>query len=270
METPDRQPTASGPDQSATILGRAAAAIGVIIVLVAGVFVWGRLAATETVAMVLTGAWFLAVLVGAAVLARRRRQLAVPLAVGYGLTAIAATILLGLPQLRDTTVDEQVASVDAPVAAAIPSETGEPSMTTPTAPTSEPPAAESEAPAETEEPNEPGPRRNTALATGMFVDLAHPGTGTATIVDLADGGRVLTLTEFRTDSGPDLRVYLTARDPAADGEIGRFVDLGRLKGNVGDQQYEIPDDVDVDEFSNAVIWCRAFSVGFTSAALNAG
>jgi hypothetical protein len=89
------------------------------------------------------------------------------------------------------------------------------------------------------------------------------------VVELADGGRVLTLTDFETDSGPDLRVYLTARDPSVDGEIGEFVDLGALKGNVGNQQYEIPDDVDVDALPNAVVWCRAFSVGFTSAALAA-
>ncbi|MBW3604379.1 MAG: DM13 domain-containing protein [Actinobacteria bacterium] len=51
--------------------------------------------------------------------------------------------------------------------------------------------------------------------------------------------------------------------------MGEFIDLGALKGNVGDQQYEIPDDVDIETLSTAVVWCRAFSIGFTSAALTA-
>ncbi|CAN5896153.1 hypothetical protein BH23ACT10_BH23ACT10_02830 [soil metagenome] len=251
MDTRERQtsaaaaPTHAGGARPPRALTGVAAGLAVVILLAVGVLVWGRVAPTEMIAMALTGLWFLAVLVGAAVIARRRRHLAVPLAVGYGLSAVAAVVLLGLPQLRDRTVDEQVATVDAP---ATPAD-----------------AAAADAPA-----GAPAADGNTAAASGTFVDLVHPGSGTASVVELADGGRVLTLTGFETDPGPDLRVYLTAQDPAAaDGEIGEFVDLGALKGNVGDQQYEIPADADVDALSNAVIWCRAFSVGFTSAALNA-
>lgn len=147
-----------------------------------------------------------------------------PLAIGYGVSAVAAFVLVGLPQLGDATVDEQVATVDSVAAAQADPPIDEPDSTT---------------------------------AAG---DQA---------ADKGDGGRVLTLTDFETDPGPDLRMYLTAQDPADGGEIGEFVDLGALKGNVGDQQYEISDDIDIDTLSNAVVWCRAFSVGFTSAALTA-
>ncbi len=277
MQTHDRQaPTALNPAEDPphrhALVGVAAGA-AVVLLLAVGVLVWGRVAPTEMVAMALTGLWFLAVLAGAALVARRHRHLILPLAVGYGLSAIAAGVLLGLPQLRDTTVDEQVATVDSVAAAR-----GDAGANQPADEPAEGDAAAggpadepggNAAAADEQQPDDAAPPGNTAVASGSFVDLAHPGSGIATVVDLADGGMVLTLTDFETDSGPDLRVYLTAQDPSADGEIGDFVDLGALKGNVGDQQYEIPDDVDVDALPNAVVWCRAFAVGFTSATLAA-
>lgn len=103
---------------------------------------------------------------------------------------------------------------------------------------------------------------NTQLSTGGFESGAHDTTGTAAVVELAEGGRVLTLTDFETDPGPDLRVYLASDRDASESE-----DLGSLKGNKGNQQYEIPDGVDLDRLSTVVIWCRAFSVEFGSAPL---
>jgi hypothetical protein len=108
---------------------------------------------------------------------------------------------------------------------------------------------------------------NTALGEGGFRGLAHPTTGTATAIELAEGGRVLTLTDFETDNGPDLLVYLVEGDVNSNGDGDGFVDLGALKGNIGDQQYAIPDSVDLDRYSSVVIWCRAFSVGFGVAEL---
>lgn len=108
---------------------------------------------------------------------------------------------------------------------------------------------------------------NEEVATGSFAPLSHPGSGTATVVKLANGEHKLTLTDFETDNGPDLRVYLSTEDPAAGG-LGDFEDLGALKGNVGNQQYDIPGGVDVERFAAVVVWCRAFSVGFTSASLD--
>lgn len=212
------------------------AALAVMLVLVAGIFVWGRLAGDDRSAMLLTGAWFAVVLVAAALLTRRHASLRLPLAVGFGIVAVAAAILLGLPMLGDDVVDERVATA------------------APQAPAADP-------------PSRAAPPRNTQVAGGRFRPNAHPGTGTAAVIKLASGQRVLTLTGFRTDNGPDLRVYVSTGDPAAGGELGDFEDLGALKGNRGSQQYELPRGVDIGRFSTVVIWCRAFSVSFTSAAL---
>ena len=107
---------------------------------------------------------------------------------------------------------------------------------------------------------------NVQLAAGSFVSIAHEGRGTAAVVELPGGDRKLTLTGFATDPGPDLRVYVSTDDPAS-GDLGDFEDLGELKGNVGDQQYTVPRGLDVGRYSTVVVWCRAFSVAFTSAGL---
>lgn len=110
----------------------------------------------------------------------------------------------------------------------------------------------------------------TTLARGKFRSLEHETMGTAVILELPDGSRYLRLEGLDTSNGPDLRVYLS-EIPASDdwyayGE--RFVDLGALKGNRGDQNYELPDDLDLSPFKSAVIWCRRFTVGFGVAPLN--
>jgi electron transfer DM13 len=220
---------------------RALVGLAMVMLLAAGVVVLGRLANSDGVAMALTGGWFALALLAGVALSQRRRELRLPLAAGWLAAAAATALLLGLPMLSDRRVDEQVV-IGAPAGRA----TGAGSPTT------------AEAPALT---------GNLELARGRFVDLAHPGSGNAALVRLADGGRRLTLTGFATDRGPDLRVYLTTRDPADGGGIGDFVDLGALKGNRGNQQYTVPDDLDSDRYSTVVIWCRAFAVGFTSAAL---
>ena len=102
------------------------------------------------------------------------------------------------------------------------------------------------------------------VARGTFVSGAHHTEGNAA---LARGGRVLTLTRFETSPGPDVRVYLTAARVGSNGSAGEYVDLGGLKGNRGNQQYDIPAGVQIDKYRNVVIWCRAFSVNFGEAAL---
>jgi hypothetical protein len=107
------------------------------------------------------------------------------------------------------------------------------------------------------------------ISEGTFVGRSHPASGRA--VALSDGTQTFVrFEEFETDNGPDLFVYLS-RGVTADGPEGAFdddfVDLGSLKGNIGDQNYELPADVDVSEFSTVVIWCRQFSVAFGAADL---
>ena len=91
--------------------------------------------------------------------------------------------------------------------------------------------------------------------------------GKAIVKELADGSHVLRLEDFETSNGPDVRVYLSA---GKDGSYGKdFVDLGGLKGNVGNQNYAIPSGTDLDRYDTAVIWCRRFTVAFGAAELSA-
>lgn len=110
------------------------------------------------------------------------------------------------------------------------------------------------------------------LAKGNFtvVDTLHKAAGTATVYRLADGKRVLRFEGFSATNGPDLYVYLSGHAmPRSSGELHSAgdVNLGRLKGNVGDQNYELPDDLDLSTVKSVVIYCRQFSVVFSSAEL---
>ena len=110
----------------------------------------------------------------------------------------------------------------------------------------------------------------TKVASGRFHSNAHQTRGVASIYRLEDGRRVLRLTEFATSNGPDVRVYLVAagdvQHEAAATQAG-IVDLGALKGNVGDQNYEVPAQVDLSKYRAVSIWCRRFSVNFGAAPL---
>lgn len=113
-----------------------------------------------------------------------------------------------------------------------------------------------------------------ALSMGSFteVDSVHKGSGMATVYTLPDGKRVLRFENFNVTNGPDLFVYLSGHaQPRSAGELhgeGDF-DLGRLKGNIGDQNYELPADLDLSKFKSVVIYCKQFSVVFSTATLNA-
>jgi hypothetical protein len=111
-----------------------------------------------------------------------------------------------------------------------------------------------------------------AITKGNFKSLAHETKGTASIYQLADGKRTLRLTEFETSNGPDVHVYLTAGEVEKGGEAIKavgFIDLGSMKGNKGDQNYDIPADADLNRYKNVTIWCARFSVNFGEAALAA-
>jgi hypothetical protein len=108
------------------------------------------------------------------------------------------------------------------------------------------------------------------LATGSFHSNAHETRGTATVINLGQGRRVLRLTNFATSNGPDVRVYLVAAGDVQDNatvKTAGFVELGEMKGNIGDQNYEIPTAVDLANYRTVTIWCKRFSVNFGSAPL---
>ncbi len=105
-----------------------------------------------------------------------------------------------------------------------------------------------------------------AALEGTFTGLAHPTSGVARIVEQADGARVVTLTGFETDPGPDLYVYAVPGRVSGENVDGG-VNLGRLKGNIGSQQYVLPAGFDAADGATVVVWCRAFSVTFGAAVL---
>jgi Electron transfer DM13 len=108
------------------------------------------------------------------------------------------------------------------------------------------------------------------LSAGRFHDGAHKTVGVATIYTLPEGKRVLRLTEFETSNGPDVQVYLVAANDATDSETVKkagFLMLGPLKGNIGDQNYDLPEGVDLQKYRAVTIWCRRFGVNFGTAPL---
>ena len=117
------------------------------------------------------------------------------------------------------------------------------------------------------------PTEPQAGLTGQFrdADSFHKGSGTATVYDLgSDGGQILRLEDFRVTNGPDLRVLLAnAPDPESHSDLddAGYVELGKLKGNVGSQNYEIPPNVSLADVQSVVIYCNPFRVVFSVATL---
>jgi Electron transfer DM13 len=110
------------------------------------------------------------------------------------------------------------------------------------------------------------------LAIGQFHSGAHDTKGTATVFQLADGKKTLRLTDFATSNGPDVHVYLVASDDAKDNDAvtqAGFIDVGSLKGNIGDQNYELPANADLTKYRAVTIWCKRFNVNFGTAPLMA-
>ena len=202
-----------------------------VVVLLAGLWFFGGVVAPGYDSSIAFGAaWFVAASLAIRFGLRSRPGLKRPVQLTYLATAVLVAGVFAWTTFRDTTVVEDVA-------------TG---------------VAASQAPADVSD--------NVQLASGTFDGLAHGASGTAAVVELASGERVLTFTDLETDNGPDLRVYLAAQPVGSDGDAD---DLGGLKGNKGTQQYSIPAGTDTERYSTVVIWCRAFTVGFAKAELAA-
>lgn len=108
----------------------------------------------------------------------------------------------------------------------------------------------------------------SVLGTGSFgeVDFIHKGSGQAKLIEV-DGAKTLRLENFNVTSGPDLYVYLTKTDkPTGDVKsLGDFIDSGRLKGTMGNQNYAIIGDI--TGYRTAVIWCKKYGILFTYAVM---
>jgi hypothetical protein len=121
----------------------------------------------------------------------------------------------------------------------------------------------------TREPGGAAPDRPTDLATGDFVSLDHGTSGRVRVLGGEGRASVVRLESLDTSNGPDLFVYLSTN--RVDGPEGGFdddyVNLGRLKGNKGDQNYDVPPDVVLAKYASVVIWCDRFNSAFGAAAL---
>jgi hypothetical protein len=152
--------------------------------------------------------------------------------------------------VTDTYVDDAL-----PVAAVTPTAAPSASGTTTAAPASAPPAA------------------NQVLAAGVFITHEHATTGRAEIVRQSDGGNLLVLHDLDTSNGPDLRVWLTDQRVVTGTagwrlfDDGEWFEVARLKGNRGDQVYELPPSIDPTDFRSVSIWCKRFAVSFGAAEL---
>ncbi|MEE9581907.1 MAG: DM13 domain-containing protein [Acidimicrobiia bacterium] len=109
------------------------------------------------------------------------------------------------------------------------------------------------------------------LSESTLIDVAHGGSGTVLVLELEDGSRVLRFENLDVLNGPDLVVILSDRSlsGADDYTDGEYLILGELKGNIGNQNYEIPADIDLSEWVTAAIWCRRFNTTFNVASITA-
>ena len=111
------------------------------------------------------------------------------------------------------------------------------------------------------------------LRSGGIVgaDAFHEGTGTASIIELPDGSHIVRLELFEVTNGPDLHLLLaTGSDPTGRDDLGEYIDLGELKGNRGNQNYDIPAGVDLSQYHSVVVYCVPFHVVFAHAQLGSG
>ena len=224
-------PAPSKRRSGARVARAAGLAVAAGVTTVAGVWIAGGVITNDfRLSMALTAAWYLGA--GAISIAsfKAGRSTGIPILAGYLVAATATGGYLAATTLVDKTVHERVV-------------TGTPA---------------SETPATSAQPES---KRNVEESNGRFVSGEHATRGTARIIRRANGRRVLTLTGFETSAGPDLRVRI-----ARTGTTDDAVDLGALKGNRGDQQYELPNGLEPRDHT-VLIWCRAFSALFGSAQL---
>jgi hypothetical protein len=225
---------------------RLAVALGVLVALLGGLWIAAGLIAPTYLTSIIFGiAWFVIASVALGKAVKRRPDLKWWVRGTFLVTAVACGAAFAWTSLRDEKVNEKVVT-GVPAAALDPAGPVKDSDSQPI----------------------PAPKVNVAVARGPF-EVADEGSasGTATLIKKASGDRVLTLTDFEVANGPDLRVYLVPGDGK---DTDDKIDLGGLKGNIGNQQYDVPAEAETPtKYRTVVIWCRSFSVAFARATLQA-
>ena len=195
---------------------------------------------------------------------------------GVALLAGLAWLAFGFFGVHLLFVDEEVSEAP-PVFAATPTQPiPAPTTEATLAPTSQPPNRPAVTTIETSPtPSTSVPIRAPAVPvtttpaivtefSGTFAGRDHPTSGNTIVLGDGSGQRFLRFEEFETDNGPDLNVYLVN---SSAGGVDDFIDLGNLKGNIGDQNYEIPADADLETYDTVLIWCVRFASPFGEATL---
>jgi hypothetical protein len=200
-------------------------------------------ASTRIGAIALVIAWFVVVTLAALVWLRGRPELRRPVMGTIAVIALGTVAVGYWTGFRDREVDEDVlvATADAEM---LKDGGGK---------------AKHEGGRKPEAPDGP-----VSLAAGQLTGQdGHAGSGNAEVISSPDGERTLVFTDFDVDPGVDVQVYLT---PDTEGVDDR-VELGGLKGNIGDQQYSIPGDADLSRYDSVVLWCTPFTVRIATAEL---
>lgn len=119
-----------------------------------------------------------------------------------------------------------------------------------------------------DEVNDSVPAAATLSDAAVFTSIEHDTTGRL-IIATSGGERFVRIEDLSTTNGPDLHVYLSTNP--FDGEDGafddEFIDLGELRGNLGDQNYALDPTVDLSQYRSIVIWCDRFDAAFGAAPL---
>ncbi len=170
-----------------------------------------------------------------------KRKVIIAAAVVIGIGAIAFAYWTISPLLINVRVSEEMPGL-------------------PAVPSAEVPTTQMPVPAPTLVPTTaPAPASPQAiLGEGQFVGVdGHSAKGTATVLEVGGRRYVRFEENFEITNGPDLFVYL-----GKGGNYDSSTNLGSLKGNLGSQNYEIPADINLAEYDEVWVWCRAFRVGF--------
>ena len=205
----------------------------------------------------------------------RNYRISIP--TGIVLVAVLAWVVFGYfgahKLFVDDKVNEAVPTFSEPAAVATVLATTVPVTTVPattvpatTVPEAAPETTVPEADPETTVPETTVPPAPVIVteASGSFVSRDHDTSGQAVVLGDGSGQRFLRFENFATDNGPDLNVYLVN---SSTGDVSDFIDLGNLKGNIGDQNYEIPVGADLAVYDTVVVWCVRFSSNFGDAML---